>query len=252
MVDKDRIKGLVGGGDSNESDSRAGKSEEAAGGGSNTSRSSSHSEGEMTRSQKLEELKGGSSSASSGGGTEPVKRLLFTGAAMHSYIKTLQNSDVGEGSQQVARVKNDLLEDLSGEIINFLGVHKFDQIADEYGYSWDSILSRMKNNKDMSGSSLQTNPGDPSKSHVKELLMGVANIMLYVEGIKLDVEGKSDPSPREEIKGSVASGVAGYFEEIVSRNEVQRIAEQHGFDWEQDIIQGVLEDQDFESKIEGY
>jgi len=37
---------------------------------------------------------------------------------------------------------------------------------------------------------------------------------------------------------------------IVSRTNVQRIAERHGFDWQEDIINFVLQEQDLDDRLQ--
>ncbi len=92
-----------------------------------------------------------------------------------------------------------------------------------------------------------TSTTDVPRSHVKEVLMAIANSLLYAEGKSRAVD---DPeNGRERYSKAAADNIYEQYAEIASQYEVQLVAEKYGFDWENDIIKEVLEDQDYTGKV---
>jgi hypothetical protein len=105
--------------------------------------------------------------------------------------------------------------------------------------------------KDVSSSNKQVDKnwerGDVPRSHIKKVLMAIANSILYAEGKSRAVE---DPSnAREEYSKAAADNMYEQYSDIVSQYEVQLIAEKYGFDWADDIVKEVLEDQDYANQV---
>jgi len=192
---------------------------------------------------------GGVSKKKAGSGTEDVKRLLFCIANMDAYTRIVAEAEFDEFNQSQSVIKEEFARDTSGEIVNFLGVFNVRDVCTEYGYSWDNIMETTIDRNDLLGETLQTNSGNPNKSELKDLLDCVANILLFVEGNLRDKQSKDKQTQRDATIEVVSENIYDRFTEIVSRTEVQNIAERNGFDWQNDIIQGVLSDQDFESRV---
>lgn len=244
MPSKDRLKKLLSGSD----DDDVSETSESSGGSKKKGRSTSTGKKEKTKKQKLDEFKGKSSS--SGGGTEDIKRLLFCLGNLDLYTRMVGEYEYRGLDKSQKKIKDEVASSFAGEITNFLGVFDVAEIADEYGYSWEQITNTIASNQDKIGRSMNTNPGNAKKRDVKELLDCIANIVLYVEGTKHAEEDKDNKNRRDEVTLVIADAIHDAYQSILSEVEVQRIAERHGYDWESDVLKGVLENQDFESKLE--
>lgn len=245
MVDPDRLDDVM----SSSSSSKKKKKKKK----SNKSKSSGSEDAGMTKSEKLEHLKGSSSSSSpstsASGDTEDIKRLLFALANMDGYPRIVAEYDFDQFNKAQSKIKEEFAKDVSGEVTNFLGVFGVDEVADKYGYGWGNILDIVMSNQDMTGRTLRTNSGNVSKGDVKELLDAIANIILYVEGSLRSKQDMDNKKQRDATIEVVAENIYEQYKTILSRNEVQNISERHGYDWQNDILKGVLTEQDFESKL---
>lgn len=248
MVDLDKVRDKLGGEDSDDSSSKTKKTKKSKSKG----RDSSDEDSEETKEEKLEHFKSSSSTSTSKpktGSTEDIKRLLFALGNLDLYTRLIKEHNFDGIDKSSRNVKNDVCQDVSGEVTNFMGVFNVPKIASNYGYSWENIVNVATKNQDMTGDSLNTNSGKVKKPDIKELLDCIANIILYVEGTKRHIENKDDKNRRDEIKYIISDAMHKHYEEILSTVGIQKIAEKYGYDWKSDILEGVLTDQDFESKI---
>lgn len=208
-------------------------------------------EKEKTKKQKLEEFKGGGSGSGKSRGTEDIKRLLFTLGSIDLF--TRRAADYEEEGMNPANksIKEDVGEEFVGEVTSFLGVFNVPEISNKYGYSWENILRVIPSNNDKSGDTLETNDGNVSKKDVNELLKCIANIVLLAEGTKVAKEEKDNTDRRDEVTRKFTTVLHNYYQELLSESRVQTVAEKHGYDWQDDILMDVLENQDFEGRLSG-
>lgn len=242
MVDPDRLDELVGGSSKESKPKKKSK----------TSKSTDKKKSK-TKRDKIESLKGGSSksvkSTGGGNGTEDVKRLLFCLGNMDAYTRVVAEKEFSAFNQSQSVIKEEFARDVSGEIVNFLGVFNVRDVCDNYGYSWQNILQTSIDKQDLLGETLRTNSGDPNKGEIKDLLDCIANVLLFVEGNLREKQEKDNKTQRDATIESVSENLYDRYTTMVGRAGVQNIAERNGFDWQDDILTGVLSDQDFESKI---
>jgi len=243
MVDPDRLDELTGGDDT--------------GGGSTTDTNDTParktSSGTKTKREKLNEFKSNSTTSvekgSGGEGTQDVKQLVFCLANMDAYARIVAEKEFDVFNQAESTIKDEFARDVSGEIVNFLGVFNVRDICDRYGYSWQNILETAIDRGDILGESMRTNSGDPDRDEIKDLLDCIANVLLFVEGNLRDKQQKENKKVRDSTIEVVSENVYDRYTTITSKTEVQNIAERYGYDWNEDIIQGVLSNQDFSSKL---
>lgn len=106
-----------------------------------------------------------------------------------------------------------------------------------------SEVSSRNTSSGRKSSSSSVKKGNVSRKHIKKVLMAIANSILYAEGRVRELE---DPeNAREEYSELVANNMYEQYSDITSQYEVQRIAEKYGFDWSEDIVSEVLEEQDY-------
>jgi hypothetical protein len=183
------------------------------------------------------------------GGDDDVKKLLFAIANMDMFSRTMsEHKGAGMGKQQ-RKVMDDVTSDMVSEVVNFMGVFDVTDISGKYGYDWKGILEHLTHNRDVKGSRYKTNSNDPSSKDIKKLLDCIANILLYAEGNVRRVEEMDNPNVRDTITKDVSEVIYNEYKKVISRCEVQRVAERHGYSWKDDVIKGVLEDQDLEELI---
>lgn len=253
MVDPDRLDDLVGGDDDSGGSSKSGsnnttssKSKSGGSGGSSDGK-------KKTKRDKLREFKSNQSSGVSkpgdGGGTEDVKRLLFCLANMDAYTRLVVEKDFGVFNKAQSSIKDEFARDVSGEIVNFLGVFDVRDVCDNYGYSWSNILETSIERNDLLGESMSTNSGNPSDEEIKDLLDCIANVLLFVEGNLREKQETDDQSMRDSTVEAVSENIYDRFTDIISRAEVHNIAERRGYDWKEDVIEDVLANQDFEERV---
>lgn len=111
----------------------------------------------------------------------------------------------------------------------------------------DSEVSSKDTSSGTSKSGKDWERGDVPRSHIKKVLMAIANSILYAEGKSRAVEEPSNT--REEYSKLAADNMYEQYSDIVSQYQVQLIAEKYGFDWADDIVTEVLEDQDYTDKV---
>jgi len=243
MVDTDRFDDLFGGED--ESDGSDDSSNESFG-------ESNQNDKKQTKKQQIESYKNQKSSTTSSsteGGTEDIKRLLFCLGNMDAYTRVVIDYDFPQLNKAQKGIKEEFAKDVSGEIVNFLGLFDIDDVCDKYGYSWKNVLETSIESQDMVGKTLQTNPGNPSKGDVRDLLDAIANVILYIEGNYRDKKNQDNKSQREATIEVVSENIYESYKTIIGRTNVQTIAEKHGYDWQEDILEGVLDGRDGTSKL---
>lgn len=244
MVDDDRLDELLGGGGDDDDEEEFESASEID---PPTLSGSANKEKKDTKKNKISQFKGNTSSDD--GGTGDIKTLLFTLANMDAYTRVVVDYEFSGFNNAQEKVKNDFAKDVSGEITNFLGVFNIRDITNKYGYEWKNILSIAINNQDMGGETLKTNSGNQTSSDIRDLLDCIANVILFVEGNVRSKEEKDNTAMKDKVQLRIAKGMYEQYNEIISRNEVQKIAEKHGYDWKDDILKGVLTEQDFEKRI---
>jgi len=195
--------------------------------------------------------KSGSSSSATNRSSTPnkgddIKPLLFAVANMDMFGRTLSEYGERDVSGNKASILDDVSSEISSKCVDFMGVFDIPGIADSNGYDWKEILQHLSTRKDITGSKYRDKGGNPTKQQVKDSLDCIANMILYVEGNVRALEDKNDMSTRDEVSLDVYEVVHEQYKKIISTCEVQRIAEKNGYSWKEDIIKGVLEDQDIE------
>jgi hypothetical protein len=178
-----------------------------------------------------------------------VKRLMFVLGNIYLYPRTMSGFAKSQMSGKGKKVLTSVASDISSESLDFMGVFGVQQICDEYGYDFDEITDQISGG-DKYGKNYMSNEDKVDGSDVKDLLDCIANCLLYVEGIMRKVEDNDSPDFREEKSAEVAEMVYGEYKEIISTLGVQKIAEKSGYSWKDDIIKGVLEEQDYDDLIE--
>lgn len=214
---------------------------------------SSSDDKEMTKQQKMDLLKGKSPSktqVSGSGEQEDIKTLLFTLGNIELFTSTLKQADLNGISKADKKIKNDVVQDVRSEVVDFLGVFNAYQLSEKYGYGWKQILEHIKTKKDRTGSKMSTNDGKVQKQHVRDLLDCIANITLYTEGVMRQAESKKKQNRTTKTTRIVSESLFEFEKQVISQTGVQRIAEKYGWDWKDDILMNVLDGQDFSSKIE--
>jgi len=178
-----------------------------------------------------------------------VKRLLFVLGNIHLYPRTMSGFAKEQMSGMGQKVLESVASDISSESLDFMGVFGVREICDEYGYDFDEITHHISRG-DRYGKQYDLEEENVKKSDVKDLLDCIANCLLYVEGMMRKVDNDDDPGFREEKTSEVAEMVYDEFKDIISTLGVQKVAEKNGYSWKEDIIKGVLEDQDYDDMME--
>ena len=178
-----------------------------------------------------------------------VKSLLFVLGNMYLYPRTMSGFAKSQMSGKGKKVLENVASNISSESLDFMGVFGVEQICDEYGYDFDEITDHISGG-DKYGNNYRSEEDEVDGSDVKDLLDCIANCFLYVEGIIRKVEDNDSPNFREKKSAEVAEMVYGEYKEIISTLGVQRVAEKSGYSWKDDIIKGVLEEQDYDGLIE--
>lgn len=89
--------------------------------------------------------------------------------------------------------------------------------------------------------------GGVPRDQMEDMLKGIASMALYVEGKMRATENHNND--REEVRHNIAGVIYDQFTELISQHDVQLIAEKYGYDWEDDIIEEVLTEEDTESRV---
>lgn len=184
----------------------------------------------------------------SGGKTNGIKRLVFCIANMNIASRKLDEF-VGDVSPKKKQVIEGFSSDLSGKVIEFAGAFNLEEILDKTDSSFDDTMEHILDKKDKSGDGFEMDTSSCSKSDVEDLLKCIGNIFLYVEGHNRIDEYQDEVSAKNEIKSVAANVLQGVFEDYISLLGVQKIAERNGYDWEEDIIKGILSDQNMKEIV---
>lgn len=117
----------------------------------------------------------------------------------------------------------------------------------------DTYSDKMEKLKGTSGSSSSSsNSGGSDKvprAEAGSVLEAIANILFYTEGKMRSY--KKPSSKREVVETNVTTKIYEQFTEFVAVCNVQAICEKYGIDWEEDVLQQVIAEQDFENAGEG-
>lgn len=147
-----------------------------------------------------------------------------------------------------------------------------DKVKDKLGGSDDSDKekkdsgsgSKKKSKKKKSGDAVKrsvekkkqssSESKDLSKSttdeDIERLLMCIGNIIAYTEGAKLrldDKKGKKATQRHHATKNIYDESVT-----FMGAFNIQEVAERHGYDWQEDILEYILQHQDFDDMVKKY
>lgn len=86
------------------------------------------------------------------------------------------------------------------------------------------------------------------RSHAAKVLESMANILLYVEGKMRSTEDCQNK--REEIEHGIYSTIYDEFTKFVGQYDVQAICERYNIDWQEDVVEAVLQDQNFDNNLD--
>jgi hypothetical protein len=116
------------------------------------------------------------------------------------------------------------------------------------GESRDFYGDKMEQLKGGSSSSTSTSGDGVDRGDVANALECLANILFYSEG---KMRSFAEPSTkRERVQTNVTTKIYEQFTDIIARRDVQAICEKYNVDWEEDVLQNVIADQDFEGGAE--
>lgn len=202
---------------------------------------------EVKKNQKDGRKKKTGSARKTGDGD--IKNLMFVVGNMHLYPRTMAGFAKKKMSGKGKKILDDVSKDISSEILDFMGVFGVEKIADNYGYDFEEVTSRISQG-DKYGRDYRTKENKAKRSDVKDLLDCIANGMLFVEGIMRRDQGDDESNFRDKKSAEVAELMHDEFKDVISTLGVQRIAEKYGYSWKEDIIKGVLEDQDYDELID--
>lgn len=90
--------------------------------------------------------------------------------------------------------------------------------------------------------------GSVNPNYVGNVLEAMANILFYSEGKMRSYKEAS--SKRETVEINATTNVYSQFTDIIARNNVQNICEKYNIDWEKDVLQQVIAEQDFSGGAE--
>lgn len=119
----------------------------------------------------------------------------------------------------------------------------------------DTKSEKMEKFKKAKGSSSKKKGKGSSGSGIPrrdagEVLECLGNIVLYSEGM---LRSREDPdSEKESVQGNIAGVVYDQYTEIISKHDVQAICEKYAVDWQSDVLENILENQDFSTKVENF
>lgn len=99
------------------------------------------------------------------------------------------------------------------------------------------------------GRSVSKPQGDGSDD-IRRLLLCIGNILAYTEGAKLQLEQKKGKQATERLHAT--KNIHDESLTFMSAFNVQEVAERHGFDWEDDVLNYILQHQDFEEMVKKY
>ncbi len=89
-----------------------------------------------------------------------------------------------------------------------------------------------------------------TKKDIKNMLMAIGNTRLFVEGVKLKFE--DEDSVKANVSESIAKDLLSKQTEFAGLFKVREIASKYGLDWEEDILQEIMENQNTEELVEEY
>jgi hypothetical protein len=182
-------------------------------------------------------------------GDGDIKNLMFVIGNMYLYPNTMAGFAKKKLSGKGKKILDDVSKDISSEMLDFMGVFGVEEIGNNYGYEFEEISDQISNG-DKYGKSYPTKESKAKRSDVKDLLDCIANGMLFVEGIMRRDDDDGESNFRDKKSAEIAELMYDEFKDIISTLGVQRIAEKYGYSWKEDIIKGVLEDQDYDELIE--
>lgn len=98
--------------------------------------------------------------------------------------------------------------------------------------------------KKSSGVSVDSGSDSVTAGEFAKVLEAIANNLLFVEGSKLESENVD--SKRKRFENEIYKASYTEYTEVVSRNGIQRICEKYGVDWQSDVIEQVVQNQDID------
>ncbi len=116
----------------------------------------------------------------------------------------------------------------------------------------DTYSDKMEKLKGASGGSSSgggsSGSGGVPRQQVGKVFEAISNILFYTEG---KMRSYKDPSSRREVvETNVTTKIYEQFTDIVAESNVQAICEKYGIDWEEDVLQPVIAEQDFDEDYE--
>lgn len=118
------------------------------------------------------------------------------------------------------------------------GIYGVDSLAKKYGFDWQRITNK--------GQISTGNDKSMKKKDAEKLLKAMANAVLRAKGIVMEKKDKIDDgqdSEENRTRAKAAEEIYGSLGGILANHNVQRHAERFGFDWEDDIVKAIIEDQ---------
>lgn len=104
-------------------------------------------------------------------------------------------------------------------------------------------------NSDSGGRGVSKPTGNGNED-IRRLLLCIGNILAYTEGAKLQLEQKKGKKAKERLHAT--KNIHDESLTFMSAFNVQEVAERHGFDWEDDVLNYILQHQDFEEMVKKY
>lgn len=123
----------------------------------------------------------------------------------------------------------------SGEDINLDGEVGGDTYSDK--------MAKLKGKSGGSKGSSSNLSGRVERGEVGTVLEAIANILFYTEG---KMRSYKDPTSLREVKEiNVTTTIYEQFTETIAESNVQAICESYNIEWEEDVLQKVISQQDF-------
>jgi hypothetical protein len=101
-----------------------------------------------------------------------------------------------------------------------------------------------------SSSSGSSSPsGKVKRSDYSSILGALGNMLLYVEGKHRAL--KDPDGMKEKVKYRISGRIYDQYTDMVSEDNIQYICEKYNIDWEEDVLDSILEDQDYSKVVHG-
>jgi hypothetical protein len=112
---------------------------------------------------------------------------------------------------------------------------------------------KSKSKSTSSSSSSRGGSSSPSgkikRSDYSSILGALGNMLLYIEGKHRAL--KDPDGIKERVKYRVSGRIYDQYTDIISEDNIQYICEKYNIDWEEDVLDSILEDQDYSKVVQG-